>query len=73
MGACKFCESTIKYFYIFFILANRKSFDRQLSKDDIGHQARVLLNQFIFDRMERDGIEQIPAAEEFQEPGTPTG
>ncbi|KAJ8299711.1 hypothetical protein KUTeg_023771 [Tegillarca granosa] len=52
---------------------NRKSLDHQLSKDDIGHQARVLLNQFIFDRMERDGIEQIPAAEEFQEPGTPTG
>ncbi|KAJ8299497.1 hypothetical protein KUTeg_023557 [Tegillarca granosa] len=52
---------------------NRKSLDHQLSKDDIGHQARVLLNQFIFDRMERDGIEQIPAAEEFQEPGNPTG
>ncbi|KAK3102144.1 hypothetical protein FSP39_009153 [Pinctada imbricata] len=49
--------------------------ERQLSRDDIGHQARVLLNQFIHDRMERDGVDQtqVPAAEDLQDPGTPTG
>jgi hypothetical protein len=52
----------------------RRDYNRQLSKDDIGNQARVLLNQFIHDRITRDqGGEQVPSTEELQEPGTPTG
>lgn len=52
----------------------RRDYNRQLSKDDIGNQARVLLNQFIHDRITRDQDgEQVPSTEELQEPGTPTG
>lgn len=51
-----------------------KEYKRQLSKDDIGMQARVLLNQFIYDRVSRElDTSQVPSTEELQEPGTPTG
>lgn len=51
-----------------------REYKRQLSKDDIGNQARVLLNHFIHDRISREqGEEQVPSTEELQEPGTPTG
>lgn len=51
-----------------------KDYKRQLSKDDIGMQARVLLNQFIYDRISRElDTDQVPSSEELQEPGTPTG
>ncbi|VDI37574.1 Hypothetical predicted protein, partial [Mytilus galloprovincialis] len=50
-----------------------REYKRQLSKDDIGNQARVLLNHFIHDRISREqGEEQVPSTEELQEPGTPT-
>ncbi|KAL5006699.1 hypothetical protein ScPMuIL_015505 [Solemya velum] len=52
---------------------NRRKLERQLSRDDIGNQARVLLNGFIHDRMVRDGMTDAPAVEELQEPGTPVG
>lgn len=51
----------------------KREYKRQLSKDDIGSQARVLLNQFIHDRISREQGEQVPSTEELQEPGTPTG
>ncbi|XP_060554422.1 apoptosis regulator BAX-like [Ruditapes philippinarum] len=46
---------------------------RQLSRDDIGNQGRVLLNEFIHDRLYEDHVECIPAVDELQEPGTPSG
>ena len=46
---------------------------RQLSRDDIGNQGRVLLNDFIHERLYQDHVESIPAVEELQEPGTPSG
>ena len=47
---------------------------RQLSKDEVGQQARVLLNQFIQDRMASEETEeQAVHMEDLQDPGTPTG
>lgn len=46
---------------------------RQLSRDDIGNQGRLLMNDFIYDRMKQEHIENLPALEELQEPGTPSG
>ena len=41
--------------------------------EDITNQGRYLLNKFIYDRMVQDGIQNAPALNELQEPGTPTG
>lgn len=47
---------------------------RQLSKDEVGQQARVLLNQFIQDRLATEqSEEQVLHMEDLQDPGTPTG
>lgn len=47
---------------------------RQLSKDEVGQQARVLLNQFIQDRLATErSEEQVLHIEDLQDPGTPTG
>ncbi|CAH1785491.1 unnamed protein product [Owenia fusiformis] len=49
----------------------RQPLHRHLSRDDIGNQARYLLNDFIHHRMQRDGIEDIP--DDLIAPGTPRG
>lgn len=46
---------------------------RQLSRDDIGNQGRILLNGFIHERLQQDHVEHVPAVDELQEPGTPSG
>ncbi|KAH9500574.1 hypothetical protein Btru_072303 [Bulinus truncatus] len=46
---------------------------QRLSLEDVTNQGRYLLNNFICERMEKDGIENIPGMEQLQEPGTPTG
>lgn len=43
-----------------------------LSAGDVANQGRLLLNDFIHDRMVRDGI-NAPGMGELQEPGTPFG
>ena len=47
--------------------------NRQLSRDDIGNQGRVLLNDFIVDRMKGDHVQSDLRQEELLEPGTPSG
>lgn len=44
-----------------------------LSTDDVANQGRFLLNEFIHDRMVRDGIINAPVVADLQEPGTPAG
>lgn len=44
-----------------------------LGAGDVANQGRLLLNDFIHDRMVRDGIINAPGMEELQEPGTPVG
>lgn len=44
-----------------------------LSEDDVTNQGRVLLNSFIFERLQGDGLENVPGMEQLQEPGTPIG
>lgn len=46
---------------------------RQLSRDDIGNQGRVLLNDFIVERMKGEQINGDLKQEELLEPGTPSG
>lgn len=46
---------------------------RQLSRDDIGNQGRVLLNDFIVERMRGDNVQSELRQEELLEPGTPSG
>ncbi|XP_046356744.1 apoptosis regulator BAX-like [Haliotis cracherodii] len=52
---------------------SKQPVDRHLSRDDITNQGRYLLNTFIHERMRQDGIQQAPALDELQEPGTPCG
>ena len=52
---------------------NRRPIRRQLSRDDIGNQARYLLTQFIHDRVSASGYPQAPASDSLIEPGTPSG
>ena len=56
-----------------FHVSVRPKVNRQLSRDDIGNQGRVLMNQFICERLEHDDIQDVPGVEELQEPGTPSG
>lgn len=44
-----------------------------VSRDDIGNQGRVLMNEFIFDRLEQEDVHGISAVDDLQEPGTPSG
>ena len=46
---------------------------RQLSRDDIGNQGRVLLNDFIVERIKGDNVQSELRQEELLEPGTPSG
>ena len=46
---------------------------RQLTVDDVTNQGRYLLNDFIHERLQNDGIENVPGMEVLQEPGTPRG
>ncbi|KAK3783008.1 hypothetical protein RRG08_015348 [Elysia crispata] len=46
---------------------------RQLTIDDVTNQGRYLLNDFIHERLQSDGIENVPGMEVLQEPGTPRG
>ncbi|KAH3887438.1 apoptosis regulator BAX-like [Dreissena polymorpha] len=46
---------------------------RQLSKDDIANQSRLLLHNFIGERLEKENVEHKPKLEDLQEPGTPSG
>lgn len=45
---------------------------RQLSTNDIGNQARYLINSFVHDRLASDGL-QAPEVSELIEPNTPQG
>lgn len=47
--------------------------NQKLSCDDVTNQGRLLLNDFIHERMVRDGIINAPAMGDLQEPGTPSG
>ena len=60
---------------ILFILtdSHNSKMGRQLSRDDIGNQARFLLSQFIHDRMETDNISDVPDQSALIQPETPTG
>ncbi|KAL4224906.1 hypothetical protein ACF0H5_015602 [Mactra antiquata] len=53
--------------------ARRGLVRRQLSRDDIGNQGRVLMNEFIYERLQQDNIQNIPDVAELQEPGAPAG
>ncbi|XP_069132743.1 apoptosis regulator BAX-like [Argopecten irradians] len=55
------------------LATNKKGSRSELTKDDIGHQARFLLNNFIHERIQQDVADQVPATDDLQEPGTPTG
>ncbi|XP_014771066.2 apoptosis regulator BAX isoform X2 [Octopus bimaculoides] len=46
---------------------------KNLNRDDVGNQARCLLNQFIHDRMENEGFENPLQESNLIEPDTPTG
>ena len=46
---------------------------RQLSRDDIGNQGRVLMNDFMLERFRQDNVTDVPAIVDLQEPGTPSG
>lgn len=56
-----------------FSFSERPYVKRQLSRDDIGNQGRVLMNGFIYERLQQEHVENVPAVEELQEPGTPSG
>ncbi|XP_025086857.1 apoptosis regulator BAX-like [Pomacea canaliculata] len=51
----------------------KKTRKKHLSTDDVTNQGRYLLNNFIHERMVRDGIINTPGVDELQEPGTPCG
>ena len=44
-----------------------------LTMDDVTYQGRMLMNDFIHDRMLQDGIANAPVVSDLQEPGTPCG
>lgn len=48
-------------------------FNHSLSRDDIGNQGRMLMMSFIHERLSQDHVVNVPAIDELQEPGTPTG
>ena len=52
---------------------SRPKYERHLSRDDVGNQARVLLSQFIHDRLQADHSPARLSTNEFVQPGTPTG
>jgi len=45
----------------------------QLTEDDVTNQGRFLLNNFIYERMQNDGIQNMPAMEQLQDPDMPKG
>lgn len=51
----------------------KASIQRSISRFDVGNQARLLLSQFIHDRMQADGYSKAPTSEVLIEPGTPSG
>ncbi|WAR03719.1 BAX-like protein [Mya arenaria] len=51
----------------------RPQVKRQLSIDDIGNQGRVLMNDFITERLRQEHIDDTPAVADLEEPGTPSG
>lgn len=62
-----------KLFCIFLEEERQIQRSQKLTKDDVTNQGRLLLNEFIHDRMIRDGIVTAPAVTDLQEPGTPCG
>lgn len=69
-------QNTFIHCLSFCLLLNKEpsGVTRQLSKDEVGQQARVLLNQFIQDRLATEqSEEQVLHMEDLQDPGTPTG
>ncbi|GAB1609623.1 apoptosis regulator BAX-like isoform X1 [Argonauta hians] len=54
-------------------IKTRKPPRKNLNKDDVGNQARCLLNQFIHDRMETEGFDNPLQESNLIEPDTPTG
>lgn len=50
-----------------------KSSSQNLNRDDVGNQARFLLNKFIYERMVADGFETPLEESNLVEPDTPTG
>ncbi|XP_059150712.1 apoptosis regulator BAX-like [Physella acuta] len=46
---------------------------QRLTQDDVTNQGRYLLNNFIYERMQKDGLDNVPGMEQLQEPGTPSG
>lgn len=67
-----YCGQVVDFVY-YFLISGQREIERQLSRDDIGNQARYLLTQFIHDRLEENGMRDAPAAEVLIDPGTPTG
>ncbi|KAI0213840.1 Apoptosis regulator BAX [Lamellibrachia satsuma] len=51
----------------------KASLNRSISRYDIGNQARLLMSQFIHDRMQVDGFSNAPTPDVLIEPGTPSG
>ena len=51
----------------------KASLKRSVSRDDVGNQARLLLCQFVHDRMEADGFTKGPSTDTLVETGTPSG
>ncbi|XP_013403489.1 apoptosis regulator BAX [Lingula anatina] len=54
-------------------LGRRPRHNRNLSRDDVSNQARILASHFIHDRLQQDGAENVPDEGEVMPPGTPTG
>lgn len=58
---------------IFFTEGISNPKQQRLTQDDVTNQGRYLLNNFIYERMQKDGLENVPGMEQLQEPGTPSG
>lgn len=66
-------HTTCSVRYFTFLEEEKKTRKKHLSTDDVTNQGRYLLNNFIHERMVRDGIINTPGVDELQEPGTPCG
>ena len=69
-----FIDETRVVVFVFHSGKKRKaSLKRSISRYDVGNQARLLMSQFIHDRMQVDGFSNVPTSDVLIEPGTPSG
>ena len=76
-ASCLNCVLYMKMSFSFVSLSGKKkrkaSLKRSVSRYDVGNQARLLLCQFVHDRMEADGFTKSPSSDTLVETGTPSG